>query len=108
MNIIKWGSIQMKLDSSKILLGILICLIIIALKPTPDYPTYPQPSYPSSLDVFDGESVVPFGENRIAIVSTDYSSGTYGDMIVLEFDDNTGEFVMIGKYNYYEDLHNIE
>ncbi|WP_026906514.1 hypothetical protein [Paucisalibacillus globulus] len=92
----------MKFDNSKILLGILICLIFIVLKPAPEYPTYHQPNFPSSLE--GGETVVPLGENRIAIVDTDNSSGYHGEIMIMEYNDSSSQFELIGKHNYIEDF----
>ncbi|WP_042145564.1 hypothetical protein [Paucisalibacillus sp. EB02] len=102
----KQGGIKVKFDNSKILLGILICLIIIALKSPPEYPAYQPSHFPSSLDIYDGERVVSMGENKIAIVDTDISSDTYGEVIVLEYNETSGEFDLIGKDNYLEDFPN--
>jgi hypothetical protein len=91
-----------KFDNSKILLGILICLIFIALKSPQEYPVYQSSHFPSSLDIYDGETVVSIGENRIAIIDTDFSSGTYGEVIVMEYNESSGEFDLIGKDNYLD------
>jgi hypothetical protein len=93
-----------KFDNSKILLGILICLIIIALKSPQEYPVYQPSQFPSSLDIYDGETVVSIGENKIAVLDTYFNSDTYGEIIVMEYNDNSGEFDLIGKDNYLDDF----
>lgn len=79
---VKWvqGGDFMSDKTIKILMtGILICLIIIAFKPVPSF----QPNSPSSIDVMNGESVVQLGDNRIAILNTNISSGMHGEVFVL-------------------------
>lgn len=59
--------------TKRIMVGILICLIIIALKPVPSFQSN-YPDFPSSLDINNGEAVVQLSENRIAIVKSDINS----------------------------------
>ncbi|SET71131.1 hypothetical protein SAMN05216389_12229 [Oceanobacillus limi] len=88
----------------KIMIGILICLIIIALKPTPSF----EQNYPPYPDVSNGQSVVQLTEDRMAIVDNGMDSGMYGEVIVLEFDENTNTFELIGTYNYIEDYYDSQ
>ncbi|WP_098744872.1 hypothetical protein [Paenibacillus sp. EZ-K15] len=89
-------------SKSSILIGILICLIIIALKPVPSF-NYNAPDFPSY-----GESVVQLAENRIAIVDTDINSGMRGEVFVLEYNENKKTFDPIGRYNYVDFFRNPE
>ncbi|KOP68509.1 hypothetical protein AMS62_27165 [Bacillus sp. FJAT-18019] len=86
---------------STILIGILICLIIIALKPIPSFNN-------NDLDFppYEGESVVQLSENRIAIVDTKINSGLRGEVMVLEFNEDKKTFVPIGRYNYMDFFYN--
>lgn len=88
-------------NKSTILIGILICLIIIALKPVPSFNNDPDPSFVS-------ESVVQLAENRIAIVETEINSGRSGEIIVLEFNKEKKTFDPIGRYNYLDFFRNPE
>ncbi|WP_153722324.1 hypothetical protein [Sporosarcina cascadiensis] len=90
--------------SKNIMIGILVCLVIIALKPTPSF----QSEFPSSLEVSDyrGEAVVQLAENRIAIVDNNTNSGMHGEVLVLEFDETSKSFKMLGRYNYISELFN--
>jgi len=90
-------------DKSKtiLLLGILICLIIIAMKPIPQF-SYNAPQ----TNISSGESVVQLGENRIAIVDTRTNSGMRGEIFVLEFDESEKTFNLIGRYNYVDFFRN--
>jgi hypothetical protein len=89
--------------TNKILLvGILICLIIIAYKPVPSF----QSNIPSSLDVSNGETVVQLSENRIAIIDTNLNSGMRGEVFVLEFNEDKKSFDLIGRYNYVDFFQN--
>jgi hypothetical protein len=82
-------------------LGILICLINIALKPVPQF-NYNAPQTQSS----SSESVVQLSENRIAIVDTNINSGMRGEVFVLEFDESKKTFNLIGRYNYADFFRN--
>ncbi|MCT1401100.1 hypothetical protein M4D81_18895 [Paenibacillus sp. p3-SID867] len=62
---------------TNILIGILICLILIAFKP---YPQNNEPDVPFPPSA--SESVVQLAENRIAIVETETNFGLSGDIIV--------------------------
>ncbi|MEK3731920.1 MULTISPECIES: hypothetical protein [Paenibacillus] len=90
-------------SKSIILIGILICLIMIALKPGPSFNNNApdSPSYASKL-------VVQLAENRIAIVETEPNSGLSGEVIVLEFNENRKTFDPIGRYNYLDFFRNPE
>lgn len=87
-----------------ILMGILICLIVIALKPVPSF----QYNSPSSLNVDSnsGETVVQLGQNRIAIVDNRTNSGMRGEIFVLEFNQEKKTFDLIGRYNYVDFFRN--
>lgn len=89
---------------SKITVGILICLIIIALKPVPSFNTNIPSSF--NVDTSNGETVVQLSENRLAIIDTNLNSGFHGEVIVVEFQEVTGEFSLIGKYNYRDFFEN--
>ena len=83
--------------------GILICLLLIALKPVPSL----QSDFPSSLDINNnGETVVQLAENRIAIVDTSLNSGMHGEVFVLEFNEIEKTFELIGRYNYVDFFRN--
>ncbi|MCM3494356.1 hypothetical protein M4D52_13015 [Paenibacillus lactis] len=84
-----------------IMIGILICLVIIALKPVPQNNAPDLPPYVS-------ESVVQLAENRIAIVETETNSGLSGEVIVLEFNEDRKTFDPIGRYNYLDFFKNPE
>ncbi|AZR74694.1 hypothetical protein BBF96_15740 [Anoxybacter fermentans] len=75
-----------------VLVGILICLVIIAFKPAPQLNIQPAINL--------GDSIIQLGPNRIAIVETNINSGLYGTVLVFDFDDKTGTFNLVGKFNY--------
>lgn len=97
-------------STKKIMIGILICLIIIALKPVPSVDYIPE----SELDIYSNEStVVQLGENRIAIIDNRFNSGMHGEVFVLEFNDAKKTFDLIGRYNYsdffnYPEKYNVK
>ena len=86
--------------------GILICLLLIALKPVPSF----ESNFPSSLNVSDynGETVVQLAENRIAIVDTNLNSGMRGEIVVLEFNEIEKTFELMGRYNYIDVFQNSQ
>lgn len=92
-------------STKKIMVGILICLIIIALKPVPSFQSN-FPDFPSSLDVNNGETVVQLSENRIAIVDTNGNSGRRGEIFVLEFNEDKKVFDLVGRHNYVNFFYN--
>ena len=92
--------------SNGIMKGILICLIIIALKPVPSFQSDFESEFPLSMDVSNGESVVQLSENRMAIVDNNFNSGTYGEVFVLEFIEEEKTFQLIGRYNYADFFYN--
>lgn len=83
-----------------VLVGILICLLIIALKPGPQM-SVNQPQIPGP-----GQSVIQLGPNRIAIAETQNNSGMYGDILVFDYDDQTKAFLFVGRYNYSDYFRN--
>lgn len=63
-----------------ILIGIFVCLLIIALKPVPQLNVnQPNAHIP-------GETVVQLAPNRIAIVETNNNSGMFGTILVFDYD----------------------
>ncbi|KIL50879.1 hypothetical protein [Jeotgalibacillus campisalis] len=85
--------------SSRSLVGIFICLLIIALKPVgADESVYQEPYTQESAK----EEVVSLGDGRIAIVQTTELSGYYGEILVLEWDEERTEWVKVAKDNYQE------
>lgn len=96
-------------SNRNIFIGILICLIIIALKPVPSLDVNQMPTNNHSHDSYEvvdeGEKVVQLGENRIAIIETKLHSHNRGDILILEFNEEKKIFEKIGKDNYLEDFH---
>lgn len=84
-----------------ILIGIFICLLIIAVKPAPEFSFNSQPQ----TSVF-GETVIQLDSNRIAIVETNNNSGLYGDILVFDYDGQTKAFKLLGRYNYSDYFRN--
>lgn len=83
------------------MLGILICLAIIAFKvPEPHHvPSIDFPGFPASIDT-NGETVVQLSENIIAIVDLSVYSGGRGNITVLEFNSEEKSFELLGNFNY--------
>jgi len=83
-----------------VLIGILICLLIIALKPAPQL-SVNQPQIPGP-----GDSVIQLAENRIAIIETNNNSGAYGTILVFDYDIKTNSFKLLGRYDYSDYFRN--
>lgn len=87
-------------NSIKLLLvGILICLAIIAFKPTPTMVTQPAISNPN-INIDNGQQVIQLAPNRIAVVDNRVVSGTRGTILVFEYNDTKKSFDFIGDFNY--------
>lgn len=84
-----------------VLIGIFICLLIIALKPVPQM-NINQPQ----AQLNPGQSVVQLGPNRLAIVETNNNSGKFGTILVFDYDDQIKAFKLLGKYNYSDYFRN--
>jgi hypothetical protein len=82
--------------SNLILVGILICLIIIALKPNNINVSSAQPN----ISVSTGEEIIQLAPNRIAVVDNRANSGMRGRILVFDFDSNKNSFNFIGTFNY--------
>ncbi|WP_148040368.1 hypothetical protein [Brevibacillus fluminis] len=85
------------------MIGIFICLLVIALKPTPSF-NYQPASIP--ILSHEGESVVQLSENKIAIIDTNINSGMRGQILVFEFDAKGKTFNFVGQYNYADYFRN--
>lgn len=79
-----------------ILIGILICLIIIALKPSITQVSSPVPN----ISVSAGEEIIQLAPNRIAVVNNDINSGMRGTILIFDYDSNTNKFNYRGSMNY--------
>jgi hypothetical protein len=82
--------------STTILLGILICLLIIALKPN----NVQIPSPNANIDISSGEEILQLAPNRIAVVDNRSNSGMRGRILVFDFDSKTKSFNFAGTFNY--------
>lgn len=89
--------------SKIIMIGILVCLVIIAFKPVPSF----NCSEPTSASVnISNETIFQIGENKIGIVKTNPNSGVNGEIFVLEFNETNKEFDLVGRYNYADFFNN--
>ncbi|MFI2859119.1 hypothetical protein ACH6EH_18640 [Paenibacillus sp. JSM ZJ436] len=86
-------------SSSRVLKGILLCLIVIAFKP---YPSAPSHSSYTVQGHEGSEAVVQLAENRIAVVDTSLNSALRGEIMVFEFNVDLKIFEPIGRYNYMD------
>jgi len=86
-----------------LLAGILICLLVIALKPVPSF-SYSSPPAPTPVE--PGEAVIQLAPNRIAIVDNRSNSGLHGTVLVFQFNESKQTFDFIGQYNYADFFNN--
>lgn len=80
------------------LVGIVICLAFIALKPVPvlNVPLQQPPSFPI------GDEVIYLGDNTLAVIDKNQSSGTYGHVRVYQINREDGSMKQINHYNYQD------
>jgi hypothetical protein len=85
-----------------ILLGILICLMVIAIKPVPTLETrdIQIPSFPNELDITElhDTTVVQLDKNRFALIDKDHSA--YTKILVLEYDEKTKKLNRVSKSSF--------
>ena len=88
--------------SKVILVGIFICLLIIALKPNSSVQVSPN----ANIDISSGEEIIQLAPNRIAVVVNSNVSGMKGTILVFDFDSNTKSFNYVGTFNYADYFRN--
>ena len=88
--------------SKVILVGIFICLLIIALKHNSGVQVSPN----ANIDISSGEEIIQLAPNRIAVVVNSNVSGMKGTILVFDFDINTKSFNFVGTFNYADYLRN--
>lgn len=82
-----------------VLVGILICLLMIAFKPVPKLSiNNPSNKVP--------DQVVQIATNRIGVVVANHNSGLYGTILVFDYDETNETFNLVGKFNYSDYIHN--
>lgn len=86
--------------SNRVLIGIFLCLIVIALKPVPSFDSTPNSHI--TVDDYKGEEIVQLSDNRIAIIDARWNSGDHGKIIVLQFNEDTHKFEAISADNYLQ------
>ena len=87
-----------------ILVGILICLIIIALRPNNVQVPSPNPNINVSTGA--GEEIIQLAPNRIAVVDNNINSGMRGTILIFDYDSNTKNFNYKGSMNYADYFRN--
>lgn len=84
--------------TKNILIGILICLIIIALKPGRNevMPAAPR------VDINENEEIIQLSPNKIAVVDNRNSSGMYGTILVFNYNPQEKKFEYEASMNYQD------
>lgn len=77
-----------------ILTGILVCLIIIALKPNEDV-SIPSPN----VNIDNMQQFVQVAPNRIGIVDSGTHTGYRGQLIIFDFDPDSKTFKYVETLN---------
>lgn len=88
--------------SKIILAGILICLIVIALKPVPYFSSNPN------VTINSGEQIIQLAPNRIAIVDTRSNSGMRRNILVFDYNSSDKTFNYAGTFNYEDYFSNSQ
>lgn len=80
----------------------LICLIIIAIKPNNVQVSSPNPN----VNVSAGEEIIQLAPNRIAVVDNNINSGMRGTILIYDYDSDTKNFSYKGSMNYADYFRN--
>jgi len=90
-----------------ILLGILLCLIIITIKPINNQTTLsnPVPNPNISFSNYE-EEFIQLAPNRLAIKGNPGSGLLSGTILVFDYDTNTKKFNFTGSMNYSDYFRN--
>ncbi|HEY5560291.1 MAG TPA: hypothetical protein VIK72_00795 [Clostridiaceae bacterium] len=78
------------------LAGILLCLIVIADKPTNNQVDSSNPY----INFSSGHQIIQLAPDRIAVVDSTSNSGTDGTILVFDYDNNTKKFSFVSTMNY--------
>jgi hypothetical protein len=90
--------------SKLMLAGILVCLIIIAVKPNKIQVSSPNPNINFSAGA--GEQILQLAPNRIAVVDNNINSGMRGTILIFDYDSNAKSFSYKGSMNYVDYFRN--
>lgn len=92
-----------------VLIGILVCLLVIAFK-QPDTRVYPQnTSNPQNINInsdITGKQIVQLAPNRIAVIDSSRQSRTVGTVLVFDYSDETKKFEYTSSMNYSDYFNN--
>ncbi|GEK91802.1 hypothetical protein [Alkalibacterium kapii] len=95
---------KLKILNPLIIILLLIILVIVITKdPVISVSTYPSSSSNDNVSINGGLEVVNLGNNRIVLFSTDTYSENYGDIAVLEFDEETKSFKKVSEDHLFLD-----
>jgi hypothetical protein len=93
---LKW-----KLLNAFVIILLSVTLLVVITKEEPHVSVHTTPL--DTVSVNGSVEVVNLSENRIVILSEDVNSGNYGDLIVLEFDEETQSLKEVSNQNIYLD-----
>lgn len=77
-----------------ILLGILICLVVIAFKLSKQNTIIPTPN----VNIDNNQQFLQIAPNRIGIVDTGIHTGNKGDLIIFDFDPESKTFKYVETF----------
>jgi hypothetical protein len=89
--------------SKSILIGILICLIVIAFKPSSNQPF---PTTNPNVNISNGEEIIQLSSNKIAVVDNRNNSGLWGTILVFNYNPDKKEFEYESTMNYEDYFRN--
>ncbi|MEN6461800.1 MAG: hypothetical protein ABFC94_10575 [Syntrophomonas sp.] len=87
-----------------LLVGILLCLVVIAFKPNNNQIT--STSTNPNINISSGEAIIQLAPNRIAVVDNRNNSGMGGTILVFDYDTNTKKFNYVCSMNYSDYFRN--
>jgi hypothetical protein len=85
-----------------VLVGILICLLIMASNSGKTQ----EPLSNQRIDLSSGEEIIQLAPNRIAVVDNRSNSGLRGTVLIFDYDSSTKKFNYAGSMNYADYFRN--
>ncbi|WP_339323829.1 hypothetical protein [Paenibacillus sp. FSL W8-0194] len=98
---------------SGIMMIVVICLVIMIVKPQPDaashftgsMETYAHginiPSFPDEMNITTkGEQIVSLGANRFAVIDNNPDSSNHGTILIYEYDEKARKIHFLASENY--------
>lgn len=90
--------------NQKLLIAIAIILLFILFSSSGNEPVYVQTYGEDDSYTYMSYDTISVNENTIAIISNDLNDGTYGMLIVLEYNPDTKAFEKVSERDFISDF----